>query len=71
MKLQCVANYRNDARGAVYLAGEVYEVTQDEASFLKADAPGCFKDYVEPKPKAKRVAKPPRDKAVKAPGKKK
>ena len=68
-KLKCVARYRNDARGLIYLVGSEFEIEDALASFLLADAPGCFEEVVEKKAPArrKRVGRPPKDKAVSEP----
>lgn len=62
MKLRCIANYRNDARGLVYRVGDELEPDKELEVFLLSDAPGCFEE-VKPR---KQVRKPPVDKAVKA-----
>lgn len=63
MKLKCIGNYRNDARGLIYKKGEVFDADEPLAAFLLSDAPGCFEEV---KPQTKRVSKPPVDKAVKS-----
>lgn len=68
MKLYCVAKYVNGARGLVYEPGQVLDVTENERTYLLADAPGCFR---KTKPRAKQVDAPPADKAVKSPTKEK
>lgn len=64
MRLRCVAAYRNDPRNVIYRAGDEFDATDEHAAFLLADAPGCFEHV---KPKAKRVRKPPQDKAMREP----
>ena len=64
MKLRCVHNYRNDARGLRYLAGQVFDADPATVQFLCTDAPGCF--AVD-----KQVDRPPRNKAVRRPARKK
>lgn len=48
MKLKVVSEYRS-ARER-YTEGQVIDVTEAQADWLKRDAPGCFEDYVEPEP---------------------
>jgi hypothetical protein len=64
-KLRCVSRYDNVPWGWHFQPGAIFEVTEEERRFLMADSPGSFEDYAEPK--AKRVAEPPQDKAVKSP----
>ena len=65
MKLYVLSDYKN--RQLSYSAGDEIEVDPEVASYLFADAPGCFSEV--PHPKA--MDEPPKDKAVKrAPRKK-
>ena len=67
MKLYVLNDYKN--RQLSYSAGQEIEVDPEMASFLLADAPGCFSD--EPPVIEKALDEPPKDKAVKrAPRKK-
>ena len=45
VKLRVVQTYRN--REVYYEAGRVIEVSEQEASWLMADAPGCFETFVK------------------------
>ena len=67
MKLYVIANYKN--RDVFYKAGrELTDLSEEEASFLMRDAPGCFsksKPKEEPAKKAKAKKEAPKDKAVK------
>ena len=64
MKLKCVLRYANDPRNLRFKRDDVFEADEELLTFLKADAPGCF---AEIKSRAKRVRKPPADKAVQEP----
>lgn len=61
-KLQCVSSYQ--CRQVAYEAGQVFEVTEEEAQFLQNDSPGSFVPFVEDEPEAKEVDAPPMHKAV-------
>jgi len=65
MKMKCISPYR--CRDVVFAVGAIFDATPEERLFLKADAPGCFEDYVEPVPEVKAVREPPMDKAIKEP----
>lgn len=43
LRLICIAPYHNTATGARYAVADVLEATEDEARFLFADAPDCFR----------------------------
>ena len=58
IKLRCVGNYANDVRGLRFAVGDIFEVTEEQHTFLMADAGGCFVEH-------KAVEAPPKDKAVK------
>ena len=45
VKLRVVQPYRN--REVYYEVGRVIEVSEQEASWLMADAPGCFETFVK------------------------
>jgi len=60
VKLRCISRYYSGSRGLVYEAGKEYEIEASLASFLLADAPGCFRVASE----TKAVKRPPRNKAV-------
>jgi len=64
MKLRCIQRYENVPYGWHFRPGSVFEVTEDERTFLMNDAPGCFEDYA---PEVKEVKEPAEDKAVKSP----
>lgn len=49
-----------------YGAGQVVDVNEKLATWLKADSPGTFRDYV---PETKAVEEPPMNKAVQSPPK--
>ena len=67
MKLYVLSDYKN--RELSYQAGAEIEVEPDLATYLFADAPGCFSE--EPPVVEKEIEEPPKDKAVKrAPRKK-
>jgi hypothetical protein len=63
MKLRCVKKYYNDPRGIRHEPGAVFEADEAQATFLLADAPGCF--VKARAKKTKQVKQPPVDKAVK------
>ena len=65
-RLRCVGRYVNGARGLVYVVGDVFDATPEQAAFLLADAPGCFEPV---QPESKAINAPPADKAIKAPDK--
>jgi hypothetical protein len=73
MRLRSKTHYRNGARGLDYPPGTEFDATPELAAYLMADSPGCFEEVVEEEVapseplSSKRVRKPPRDKAVKAP----
>lgn len=71
MKLKCLSNYKLDSQGLRYVAGDVFDADEDLVTFLMADAPGCFVEHKEPKPRRKRVKRPPEDKMVTSPAKEK
>lgn len=58
MKLWVLSPYEN--RGICYAAGTLIDVTEDEARFLMADAPGVFAHDPPTEDKTIRIA--PRDK---------
>lgn len=61
MRMRCVANYRNDARGLVYRDGQSFEVDDAIGAYLLKDAPGCFiVGVTEPKAAAVVETKPAR-----------
>lgn len=64
--LDCVATYRNDARGLHFREGHIYDVEDDLAAYLATDAPGCFKKHPPKRPTRSRVrdtaAKPDKEK---------
>ena len=60
IRLTCVGRYVNEPRGLACDAGVTFEVDDALATYLLADAPGCFA------PAAKAMQEPPRDKAIKA-----
>ena len=67
MKLYVLSDYRN--RQLSYSAGQEIEVDPEMASYLFADAPGCFSD--EPPVVEKALDEPPTNKQVRrAPRKK-
>lgn len=68
-KLKANAEYRNDARGLYYRVGDVFTVTDEMATYLFADAPGCFELFTEPPVKA--VTAPRVDKMTRSPKAKK
>ena len=65
MKLRCVKKYYNDPKGLRFEPGTVFDADEAQATFLLADAPGCF--VKARAKKAKQVKQPPVDKAVKEP----
>lgn len=62
MRLLCIGRYVNEPRNLAYNTGDVFEADETLASYLLADAPGCF----APAPAVKAVAAPTVDKAIKA-----
>ena len=66
MRLRCVGRYVNGARGLVYVVGDVFDATPEQAAFLLADAPDCFEPA---EPESKAINAPPADKAIKSPDK--
>jgi len=65
MKLKCTGKYVNDARGLRFRKGQVFEVDEAQATFLMADAPGCFEEVKAAKrSRGKAVGKAPANKAV-------
>ena len=62
MKLRCVGQYVNDARGLRFQVGQVFEPDPDIATYLMADAPGCFETVTDATVKAPK--RPAADKAV-------
>lgn len=63
IKLRVKGSYVN--RGVAYSPGQVIDVSDEEARFLMADAPGCF-EPVRNTRRRKRVRKPPQNKMVEA-----
>jgi hypothetical protein len=61
MQLRVLSDYRRQR--VAYAAGEIIDVTEDEAAFLLRDAAGTFAVYVEPVAAA--PAEPEADKAIK------
>ena len=57
MQLDVLSDYRNDARGVAYKAGQVIEVDVQEAIYLMKDSPGSFAEHVE-KPAPNKRAEP-------------
>ena len=64
-RLKALGNYQNLAKGLQYKAGEIFDVSDVVAMYLKADAPGLFEDYVPEASKPKRARG--KNKAVKSP----
>lgn len=62
MRLRAIGRYVNEPRNLAFDAGTVFEADEALASYLLADAPGCF----APAPAVKAVAAPTVDKAIKA-----
>lgn len=77
MKIKVKSSYasRFKDRRVAYAAGDEIEVEEDLAAFLFRDSPDSFEEAKAKKAPAKKEAKakvsPPKDKAVKAPPKKK
>lgn len=67
MRLRCVCQYVNQARGLVFLEGQVFEPSYSLLEFLLADAPECFEEVEERARKVKKRSRPQRDKMVKGP----
>ena len=61
MKLYVIEDYRS--RAVFYPAGQEIDVSEGDAAFLMADAPGCFSTE-KPKPEKKEVEQPQADKMV-------
>ena len=57
MQLDVLSDYRNDARGVAYKAGQVIEVDVATAAFLMADSPESFAEHKE-KPAPNKRAEP-------------
>jgi hypothetical protein len=64
MRLKCLSNYSNEARGHIYTVGQEFDVSDADAAFLLADSPGSFAEV-------KMVERPPANKMVSEPKAKK
>lgn len=62
MKLRCVGQYVNDARGLRFQVGQVFEPDPDIGAYLMADAPGCFEPVTDAPVKAPK--RPAADKSI-------
>lgn len=62
VKLRVTMNYVN--RDLVYKAGQIIEVSEEQARYLMADAPEVFEIHKE-------VTAPPKDKMIKSPARSK
>ena len=58
-KLKVLSDYRS--RGVFYRRGDVIEVDEAMAHWLRSDAPGCFEEW---QPEQKAMQAPPVDKMV-------
>lgn len=61
--LKCIGRYRNDRLGVAYVAGEIFDVDESRATYLLADAPGCF-EVVPEVLTEKAIEKPAKNKMV-------
>jgi hypothetical protein len=57
MKIKCIGKYVNAPAGLVFNPGEEFDATDDLASFLMSDAPGCFQEV-------KKRGRPRKNKAI-------
>ena len=71
MKLYCKSAYHNGPAGLHFSAPGVIEIDDPKAEFLLRDAPENFSRELPAEDELKALDEPPRDKAVKAPQKKK
>ena len=60
IKLRCVLTYANGPLNLAYEVGTVFDADDAQATYLLADAPGCFEVV-------KAVTAPARDKMIRTP----